>query len=282
MESLRIVEIPDKIPLRSIIQIVKFRDLPDELDSLAALRTELIRQHPEYANAPKHVVMNAIRNGVLKEAQPIKTNRDDNQLLRGFYSNLFSLFANSGGELNFAYLALGLSHAETSSTQTALHAEHYRDTPDETYDDGISTFYATLYVKKSEANPPATTLTAGTANTVTVSDATDFVENGRIQIETEQATYNCTITGIAGSVFTVGSITGNGVEEAAAFPDDDIPDSGDACTALISEGSVFVGTAATASADSGTPINRRRIEEEKTVRDSLLFDYILSGVSVEV
>lgn len=281
MSSLKTVPMTDKIALRSIIQFTKFRDLPDHLDSLDALKAELIRQHPEFADKPHWRLMRAIRGGKVKGAVPVSINRDDNLLLRGFYQNLFSALSGASSDIEIKYLALGLSYADTSFAQTTLGEEHYRDTPDETYDDGQRTFYATLYLKKSEGNPPSTTLTAGTSNTVTLTSPTGFVNNGRIQIETVNATYNCTVTGIAGSVLTVGSITGNGLIGVASFPVSDIPASGNTCKALISEGSIIVGADAAATLESGTALNRRRVEEEKTTSDSLLFDYILSGTSVE-
>lgn len=282
MRAVKTVAVHDKIPLRSIIRLTKFRNLPDHLDSLEALKAELIRQRPEYADRPKHEIMNAIRNGLVAGAEPVSVNEDDNLLLRGFYQNIFAALAGDSSDIEIKYLALGLSYADTNFTQTTLGAEHYRDVPDETYEDGTRTFYATLYLKKSEGNPPSTTLTAGTSNTVTLTDVTDFVENGRIQIETDNATYNCTVTDITGSVLTVGSITGNGLVGAAAFPDGDTPVSGNTCKALISEGAIIVGSDATSTLETGTPLNRRRVEEEKTTSDSLLFDYILSGTSVEV
>lgn len=279
------VTVQDKIPFKSEIQITAFEDIPDHLDSLDALKAELIRQFPEYADSPKHEVMAAIRAGKIKGVNPVRQSRGENMILRGFYEDLFARFTGSPGAnqtLEIKYLSLGLSYAQSSFSQSSLTSEYYRDTPDETYDDGSRTFYATLYIKKSEANPTAnTTLTAGASNTVTVTSATGFVNGGRIQIETDNATYNATITGIAGSAFTVGAITGNGLIEASAFPDDDIPASTNTCKALISEGGCIISDDATTTLDTGKPLNRKRLEEEKDTSVSLLFDYILAGTSVE-
>jgi len=262
--------------------------VPDELDDIQELIKSARAQESHLKNAPMHKVMEFIRSGGVKGTECIGRQDGCNRILRAFYVDFFARLKGSvvtpsaNQTLFIEYLGIGNDYSVTNFNQATLGNEIYRDVPDEFYDDGISTFYSTLYLKKSEANPTGdTTLTAGTTTTVTVTSPTGFIENGRVEIETTLNTYNCTITNIAGSVFTVSAITGGALTNASAFDAGDIPQSGDAIISLHSEASCFIGGAATGSPDTGSPMNRKRLEQKKNDSISLLYDYILACASLD-
>jgi len=280
-------EIKEGILWRSQIHCTALK-VPDELDDLNELMRAARAQEPSLRDAPTHLVMEYIRNGRVDGTTLLSKQGGENRILRAFYVDFFARLKGSvvtpsaNQTLFIEYLGIGTDYSATDFNQLTLGNEIYRDVPDEFYDDGISTFYSTLYLKKSEANPTAdTTLTAGTTTTVTVTSPTGFVEDGRIEIETANNTYNCTITNIAGSVFTVSAITGGPLTNASAFDPSDIPDSGDTIIALHSEASCFIGGAATSSPDTGSPMNRKRIQQKKNDSISLLYDYILACASLD-
>lgn len=245
----------------------------------------LIRDAAIPEKARKLECMQAIRRGEIPGTQVVDQNLDDNLILRGFWEDLFARLAsgNSAGanqSLKIQYLALGKSYADSSFTQGDLTSEYYRDVPDETYDDGVSTYYTTLYVKKTEANPTgSTTVSSATTNTITVASATDFVNDGRIQITTASATYNCTIS-ISGTTFTCSAITGGSLTNASAFDPLDPPVATNTVVSLISEGGCIIGEDATSTPNSGKAMNRRLLETLKNTSRSLIFDYILAGASL--
>lgn len=279
--------LPDGILLQSRIHATALQ-VPDELDDLPVLIRQLQHEQRQYRQAPRHEVMAAIRRGEVRHTRLLSQQGGCNRILRGFYLDFFARLMGSqttpgsNQTLFLEYFALGTSYAPTGFTDTQLGNEMFRAVPDELYEDGLSTFYATTYLKKSQANPAGnTSVSSSTSTVITVASATGFAINGRIQVETANNTYNCTISNVSGSDLTVGAITGGSLSNAGAFSGADIPQSGDTVKALHSEAGCFLGGAATASANTGTLMNRKRIEQLKDSSISLLYDYILACASLE-
>lgn len=230
----------------------------------------------------------AINAGRVAGVRPVSCDLGDNLILRNFFEDLFARFVdgNSAGTnqtLQIKYLALGLSYAASSFTQADLFNEFFRKEldPADVYDDGLSTFYASLYLTKSEGNPTGnTTVSSATSNTITLTDATGFATNCRAQIQTANNTYNCTIS-LSGSVATCSAITGGSLNNASAFDSADIPQAGDTVIVLIAEGGFIIGDDATDTLNTGKPLNRRRLETLKTTANSKALDYILTAASLE-
>jgi hypothetical protein len=241
------------------------------------------------AKADRFECMQAIRQGRLDVAKVVQVDAGENMILRGFWEDLFARFAsgNSAGAnqtLKIKYLALGQSYAAISFTQTDLQNESYRDVPDETYDDGVSTYYTTLYTKKSEANPTGnTTVSSSTTTAITVASGSGFAVDNRIQVVTQNNTYTATVTGISGgssNILAVNNITGGSLSGAAAFSVSDTPQASDTVKVLISEGGAIISDDATSTPGTGKAMNRRLLETLKTTSLSLLFDYIFAGASL--
>lgn len=325
MQALRI-EVPDDIPVQSLIQVTAL-DVDDDMDDVEILMEqaanlpgmeEIIADRlnvllaaadaayargdltdADYANkvaeAPQKALamecLQAIRGNRLACARVVEQQLDHNLILRSFWEDLFARLAsgNSAGAnqtLQIKYLSLGLSFAQSTFSQTTLTSEFYRDTPDEHYEDGVSTYYTTLYVKKTEANPTGnTTVTSATTTVITVASATGFIVGGRIQVKTAGARYNCTISAISSNDLTVTAITGGSLTNANAFDLLDIPQASDTVIALISEGGCIISDNATSTLNTGKAMNRRPLETRKRSLAgtplSLLFDYILTGTSVD-
>jgi hypothetical protein len=160
--------------------------------------------------------------------------------------------------------------------------EIYRAVPNEFYDDTVSTFYATTYLKKSQGNPNTTTVSSSTSTIVTVASATGIQVNTRIQVETSTRTYLCTVSNVASTALTVTDITDTGGTEYAEFPADDIPQSADVVYVLHCEASIFLGDNATASANTGVCGNRKRLGFNKKASVSVLYDFVLACTSIDV
>lgn len=230
----------------------------------------------------------AINSGRIPGVEVVGHSGGQNLILRNFYEDLFARFMDGNGAganqtLQIKYLALGLSYAATSFTQADLTSEFFRKAidPDDTFDDGLSTFYASMYLKKSEANPTGvTTVASATSTQITATSATGFVNQGRYQVETDNNTY--TFTGaLSGSVLTCTAITGGSLTNASAFPDDDVPQAGDNLMILISEGGMIIGNDASDTLNSGKPMNRKRLEIAKNPSLSLSLDYIYTATSID-
>ncbi|MEZ0375287.1 MAG: hypothetical protein ACAI44_39735 [Candidatus Sericytochromatia bacterium] len=262
--------------------------VPDELDDLPALIHQLQREQRMYCTAPRHEVMAAIRRGEVRHTRLLNRQVGCNRVVRGFYLDFFARLMGSqttpgaNQTLFIEYFALGTGYVATSASDTQLGNEIYRAVPDELYEDGVSTFYATTYLKKAQGNPTGnTTVSSSTSTVITVASATGFTVNCRIQVETALNTYNCTVSAIAGSNLTVTAITGGSLSNASAFDAGDIPALGDTVKALHAEAGCFMGGAATSSPNTGTLMNRKRIEQLKDSSVSLLYDYILACTSLE-
>lgn len=231
----------------------------------------------------------ALNAGEVPGVRVVSLDRGSNLILRGFYEDLFARFvsgndADASQTLQIKYLALGLSYAQSVFTQSDLTHEFFRKAlnPDDTYDDGISTFYASLYLTKGEANPLGnTTVVSATSTTITIpGEALGFSTGCRVQVTTANNTYNCTVT-VSGPVLTCSDITGGSLTGASAFDPSDIPQAGDTVIALIAEGGFIIGNDATGSANTGKAMNRRRLETVKTLAYSKALDYILTAQSLE-
>lgn len=277
---------PEGLLLRSQIQGTGLI-VPDELDDLPALISALKKQDRRYIDAPKHEVMAAIRRGEVKHTQSLGTVGGCNKLVRGFYTDFFARLGGNASAPSAAQtlyimkFALGTKYTPPSFSDTLLGNEIYRDTPDEFYDDTISTFYATTYLKKTEGNPTGnTTVSSATTTQITVASPTGFVTGGRCQVETASNTYNFTAS-VSGSVLTCSDITGGSLSGAGAFLVSDTPAASDTVIALHSEAGCFIGTGATGSANTGTLMNHKQLEQLKTSGISLLYDFILACTSLE-
>jgi hypothetical protein len=262
--------------------------VPDELDDLQALTAQLQQEQRIYRNAPKHEIMAAIRRGEVRHTRLLGRQGGCNRIVRGFYVDFFSRLKGAqtapgvNQTLFLEYFALGTNYAPTGFSDTQLGNEIFRAVPDELYEDGISTFYATTYLKKAQGNPTGNTIvSSSTSTSVIVEEPENFVANGRIQIETTHNTYICTIEEIEGNELKVVSITGGSLSNAGAFDSGDLPEEGNTVKALHSEAGCFIGGTATSSANTGTLMNRKRIEQFKDSSVSLLYDYILACTSVE-
>lgn len=275
------------ILLQSRIQATALQ-VPDELDDLPTLIHQLQREQRQYRTGPRHEVMAAIRRGEVRHTRLLGQQGGCNRIVRGFYLDFFARLMGAqttpgaNQTLFIEYFALGTSFAATSFSDTQLGNEIFRAEPTELYEDGISTFYATTYLKKTEGNPTAnTTVSSSTSTVITVASATGFVVNGRIQLETVNNTYNCTVSGISSNQLTVTDITGGALLNAPAFDTSDMPQNGNTVKALHSEAGCFIGSAATSSVNTGTLMNRKRIEQLKDSGVSLLYDYILACTSID-
>ncbi|MGV3524228.1 MAG: hypothetical protein ACO1RX_08390 [Candidatus Sericytochromatia bacterium] len=277
----------DPLTLQSRIEVTALH-VPEELDNLQTLIRQLRHEQVRYRDAPLSEVMAGLRHGEVRHTRVLQQQGGSNLLLRGFYTDFFARLRgaqnapSTNQSLYIEYFAIGTGHKDNLFSDTQLQNEIFRAVPDEFYDDGISTFYATTYLKKDEGNPPNNiTVSSSTPTVVTVTDASSFVVNGRIQIETAINTYNCTVNHIAGNALTVGNITGGPLSNASSFNGDDVPAVGNSVMALHSEAGCFLGGAASASPNTGTLMNRKRLEQLKTNGISLLYDYILACTSVE-
>lgn len=277
----------DGIRLQSRIEVTALH-VPDELDDLNLLIHQLQREQCKYRMAPRHEIMAALRRGEVRHTRRISHQGGENLIVRGFYLDLFARLMGdqaapgSNQTLFIKYFALGTGYGAPSFSNTQLGNEIFRAVPDELYEDGISTFYATTYLKKADGNPTGnTTVSSSTTTVMTVASATGFVANSRIQVETANNTYNCTVTSVSGSDLTVTAITGGSLSNASAFEAGDTPQSGDTVKALHAEAGCFIGGAATSGVNTGNLMNRKRIEQLKDSSISLLYDYILACTSVE-
>lgn len=250
--------------------------------------TEFVHRCSRAAHNAKQIeCRRALREGMVKGVRPIVSDVGHNLILRNFYEDLFARFVDGNGAgvnqtLQIKYLALGTSYAQSTFAQADLTNEFFRKAldPDDTYDDGLSTFYASLYLKKSEANPNSTTATSGTSTTITLTSPTGFVSGGRAQLVTANNTYNFTYT-LSGSVLTCSDITGGSLSGASAFDAADLPVNTNTVTVLISEGGCIIGDDATSTLNTGKPLNRKRLETLKTTAISLSFDFILTATSID-
>jgi hypothetical protein len=261
-----------------------FRALrPEARDAARASYAARVAEILESARAC--VTTEAIRCGRVPEIRVVARDLAPNQILRNFWEDLFARFKDTAGvnqTLAFQYLALGTSYAQTLFAQPDLHAEAFRKAPEQIYEDGISTIYATLLTNRTEYNPPETTVASATADSITLTSATGFASFQRLQIETANAIYKTTIT-LAGSVAQCSDITGGDIPvgtSASEFPEDDIPQAGDAVYVLVAEGGVIIGEDATATLGTGKPMNRRRLETKKQGYP-LLWDFIFKGASID-
>lgn len=231
---------------------------------------------------------NAINAGRVPGVRVIGSELGDNLILRNFYEDLFARFvdgndAGANQTLQIKYLGLGLSYAPSSFTQPDLFNEFFRKAldPADVYEDGLSTFYASLYMTKSEGNPTGnTTVASATSTQLTLTSATGFATNCRVQIETQNNTYNCTVS-MSGSVATCSSITGGSLSGASAFDSADIPQAGDTVIVLIAEGGFIIGDDASDTLNTGKPLNRKLLETLKTMANSKALDYILTAASLD-
>lgn len=232
--------------------------------------------------------MACIRKGHVRHTRILGRQGGENKLVRGFYTEFFARLAGAqttpGGNqtLFIERFAVGTKYDATLFADTQLGNEIYRAVPDEFFDDSVSTFYATTYLKKTQGNPTGnTTVSSSTTTVITVASATGFVVDGRIQVETASNTYNCTVSNISGSDLTVTDITGGSLSGAGAFDVSDTPANGDTVKALHSEAACFLGGATTSSANTGNMMNRKLIEQLKDTSVSLLYDYILACTSLD-
>lgn len=250
---------------------------------------EFVKRSEQIPNTARRLCCRqAIRSGRVPHVKVLQHDGGHNLILRNFYEDLFARFSNGNSAgvnqtLQIKYLALGLSYAPTTFTQADLTSEFFRKVvdPSDTYDDGLSTFYASLYLKKTDANPTGvTTVASATSTQITATSATGFVTNGRYQLETANATYVFTAT-LSGSVLTCSEITGGSLINASAFDPADLPQAGNTLVILISEGGCIIGNDATATLNSGKPLNRKRLSTLKNASISLSFDYILTATSID-
>lgn len=282
----RLIDLKKRKPPKGMKYTFASKDLQDQWQAwvddykLAVART--------CHSAKIQLCTDAIRSGHVVPV--VDSQIGPNLILRGFWEDLFARFAatpSSNQTLAIKYLALGLDYTASDFNQEDLYEEHYRDVPDETYDNGVSTYTTTLYLKKTEGNPTGnTTVSSSTTTVITVASATGFIVGNRIQVETANNVYTCTITNIAGNDLTINNITGGGfLTPASAFDVADTPQSGDTVISLISEGGCVISEAATASANTGKLLNRKQLATQKLYPSgltlSLLFDYILAGTSIE-
>jgi hypothetical protein len=235
-----------------------------------------------------HQALASIRKGAVKHTKLLGRQGGENKLVRGFYSEFFARLAgaqttpDANQTLYIEKFAVGTKYDATLFADTTLGNEIYRATPTEFFDDTVSTFYATSYLKKTEGNPTGnTTVASSTTTVITVASATGFVVDGRIQVETASNTYNCTVSAISGTDLTVNDITGGSLSGAGAFDVSDTPVNGDTVKALHSEAACFLGGATSSSADTGNMMNRKLIEQLKDTSISLLYDYILACTSLD-
>lgn len=324
MPPFKKITIEQKLPISSQILCTKFQVDPehDSLDSLLALAEQLpqipgrvrtrvklhllrlkrlfkagklaVEDYPaKVAKAIKSSRMfectAALRNGEVSAARPISQGGGENTILVGFWEDLFARFdgtADSNQTLEIKYLALGTSYADTDFDQEDLTNETYRDVTSDTYNDGVRTFYTTMWTQRSQANPNSTTLSgnvdSGSASVLPLTATTGVIVGGRLQVETAENVYKCTVDSIDGSDVTVSAITGGNLPTTGAseFDEDDLPLSGDAVFVLIAEGGCIIGDDATGTTNSGKAMNRKTLGEKKTAADSLLWDYVVSGASV--
>lgn len=279
--------VADSAPFKSQIQATALI-LPDGLDDLNELIAQIKREQRIYRDAPMTDVMAAIRRGEVRCTSSLGTRGGNNKLIRGFYLDLFARLKGASSTpaadqtLYIEKFAIGTKYDATLFADAQLGNEIYRATPNEFYDDGLSTFYATTYLNKSSGNPTGnTTVSSSTSTVITVASPTGFVVDGRIQVETANATYNCTVSAISGSDLTVNAITGGSLVNAGAFDAGDIPQAADTVIALHAEAACFIGSNTTGTANTGTMMNRKLLEQLKTSSISLLYDYILSCESLD-
>lgn len=242
------------------------------------------------ANARMLECTEALRNGEVEAATPVSHSRGENMLLRGFWEDLFDRFAGTASAnqtLEIKYLALGTSYADSSFSQEDLTNETYRDTTTDTYEDGLRTYYTTMWTQRSQANPNSTTLSddvdSESADTLPLTAVTGVIVGARLQVETATNIYKCTVLSIDSLDVTVGNIVGGNLPSTGAseFDENDLPLSGNNVFVLIAEGGCIIGDDATSSTNSGKAMNRKKLEEKKTEVDSLLWDYVLAGASVD-
>lgn len=233
-------------------------------------------------------VMRVIKAGGVPGTKVLDRQGGQNLLVRGFYQEIFARMMGAitpptaAQTLFIEQLAVGTNNDATSFTQTTLNNEIYRDVPDDILDDGVKTLYASLYLKKSEANPNFTTVTSSTTTVITVVSATGIILGARLRVETTLNTYNCTVLNVSGLNITVGNITGGVLLDAGAFLVSDTPQSGDDVYVLHSEAGFFLGENATSTPNTGNMGNRKPIEVHKKLIISLIYDFILAGASVEI
>jgi len=263
--------------------------VPDELDDLNTLINQLRREQVRYRNAPMHEVMAAIRRGEVRHTQVIDQDLGGNRLVRGFFLDFFARLGGAKtapGEAQTLFIerfALGTNYASVSFNQPQLGKEIYRAAPDEFYDDGNTTFYATTYLKKSDGNPLADTLVdSSTTTVITVDDGSEFSVNDRCQVQTDLETYFFTVKDVTSNDLEVKDILGGSfTEPVQAFDPADIPQNGNRVVAMHAEGACFLGGDADASPNTGNMMNRRRIQRLKDSSISRLYDYILACASVD-
>lgn len=319
------LKVKQKLPVRSEIHATRFDVDPefDDLNLLLSLAEKLpgmakrIRQrllpqlvrlreryqkrkikmseYPALVARAKHNARQlcchaALMAGEVKQARPHETVGGENTLLRGFWEDLFARFGGSPGgnqTLEIKYLALGTSYAESTFSQEDLTNETYRDVPTDKFDDGLTTYYQTIWTKRTQANPLATTLSAHTTGAdpdmVTLTSTTGAIVGAQLQVETASAIYIGTISAVDGSDVTLSGITGGNLAAAgeSEFDSADYPQSGDDAFVLISEGGCIIGDDATTTLETGKAMNRKRLARKKTTSDSLLWNYIVTGASVE-
>ena len=238
----------------------------------------------------------AVVNGeVIEGVSIISSGSEANLILRSFWLDLFSRFKGSptvNQGLNIKYFALGSSYEANDFTQTTLNSENFRSTPDEYFDDGLTQFSTTLFLKKSEGNESAylddTPIVSATLSSITVPkpSGSPTYDNSVIEITTSSAVYTAVVSGHTDTgteiVLNLKDILGgNLITESPTFDPADIPQAGDLSASLIGEAGLFIGDDATSIINTGRAMNRKRIKILKNNKTSILLNCIISGGSID-
>jgi hypothetical protein len=275
------VRIPESIGVQGIVSGWKIEGL-DEKTDLSDLLAQ-IRQLPEYADAPKHVLMDALRRNVLNRrmASAVKLTKvfeGHNLVVNKFFEHLFARLQGtptSDQTLAVGYFAIGTNYGTSpASTDTTLVNEIFRFVPSELYNNGTLTFYASTLIKSSQGNPTGNTTvsnaTTPTTSQFSVANAASLLSGDLVEVQTSLGNYDCRITNVNGSIITVFTLDtiDNLLPTAPAV--------GYNVARMYGEGGLFMGTLATNVANSGALVNRKLFRYKKTNAAGILIDVALS------
>jgi len=202
-----------------------------------------------------------------------KKNTILNKLIDQIRSNQVSASPASTEHMFVDYVAIGTSYATPAKTDVLLGNELFRSAPDTLILNGDNGILAFLYVNTSTGNGASTTVAAGSWSITVfdVADATGIVTNDRIRVQLDTGFEFATVLSVATNEITLTAGTALSAAPNAA--------GGGTVIQSWGEAALFAGDA-TASVDTGTPLNRTLLEYAKDSSKEIIVEaqIIYTGV----
>lgn len=262
------------------VQIHKLKMTPELekkglIGCLEALRDQSYPELSLHDDTDKAVLMQALRNGELEGTEHHGSVIGKNIVVDGFFTSLFAAFSGAASNaLEMKYAGIGTNGTTPTGGDTTLNAEAFRfdltGSNAERYVIGKK-YYNSVFLNSTQGDLSAgdTTIAAGTWSTTAfdVVSAASIAVGDRIEVQTPFGTRNV----------SVATKTSNSLTVTPALPA--APLAGATVKRLWAEYGLFMGPAATSTADTGVLVNHE-IDDLLKGGFTCIFDLVLTWAVV--